>query len=65
MNKCSVSALPWGITRTAFASFANVVAIVSFQAVFDLANYMPILSTSVMAMTIGGNGNMQKSINSS
>ena len=24
LNKCSVSALPWGITRMAFVSFSNV-----------------------------------------
>ena len=43
LNKRSVSALPWRITRMAFVSFANGVAILSFQAVFDLADCMPIL----------------------
>ena len=36
--------------------------ILSFQEVFDLADCMPILSPSVMAVTLGGNGDMQRSI---
>ena len=46
LNRRSVSALPWGITRRGFASFANGVAILSSQAVFDLADCMPILPKS-------------------
>ena len=57
LNKHLVSALPLVITRRAFANFA-IVAILSFQAVLDLADCIQYLSTSVMAVTLGGNGDV-------
>ena len=55
-----------GYNRMAFASFANVEErySVSKQSFIWLITCQ-YLSTSVMALTLGGNGDMQKSINSS
>ena len=63
LNKRLVSALPWGITKMAFASFSNVDwrYSVSKQSLIWLIACQH-LSNSVVAVTLGGNGDVQKSI---